>query len=276
MEAGENTEEGKRDVLVTTGLIIPSLVLVNRPSVNIGLSGVFSFTRLALNTRVSLLLRSRLSKERKREDSKGLIKLPSPIGVPLLVTSRLAEVILPNRVSMRLEAIDPLSLIAYALYDCLRGSPELLIEGGVEVPLLRVKKLVMSRGEPLFISWLAAKRTVPALLISMTSTSILPTGIEGKLTTGLGGKVTILVSSSPLPVNTLGLLVFRSAEKATVPLSLITGVSNLVKEPCVSAILVKVKAKASPVVSKLRERPTAVTIDKRLIAAMGIEPLRRY
>jgi hypothetical protein len=177
---------------------------------------------------------------------------------------------------MLLEAIEPLSLIAYALYDGLRGSPEPLIEGGVEVPLLRVKKLVISRGEPLFISWLAAKRTVPPLLISMTSTSILPTGMEGKSTTGLGGKVTILVSASPLPVNTLGLPVFRSAEKATVPLSLITGVSNLVKKPRVSAILVKVKAKASPVVSKLRERPTAVTTDKRLIAAIGIEPLRRY
>ena len=117
---------------------------------------------------------------------------------------------------------------------------------------------------------------VPALLISMTPTDEKPDGIKGESTTGLGGKVTILVSASPLPVNTLGLRVFRSAEKATVPLSLITGVSNLVKEPLVSAILVKVKAKASPVGSKLKERPTAVTTDKRLILTIGINTLRGY
>jgi hypothetical protein len=121
-----------------------------------------------------------------------------------------------------------------------------------------------------------SKRIVPALLISITPSNEKSDGIGGKSTTGLGGKVTILVSAPPLPVNMLGLRVFRSAEKAKVPLSLITGVSNLVKEPRVSAILVKVKAKALSVGSKLKERLTAVTTDKRLIAIIGIEPLRRY
>ncbi len=75
------------------------------------------------------------------------------------------------------------------------------------------------------------------------------------------------MSAPPLPVKRALPPVSKSALKATVPpsLSLTSKSLMLLKELLVSAILVKVRAKASLVVNPFRDRPTPVAIAKCLI-----------
>jgi hypothetical protein len=116
----------------------------------------------------------------------------------------------------------------------------------------------------------AVKATVPSSLSAGGDWNV-PNVPDGPLSSAIA----IVVVAPPVPVKMPSPPVSRLVRKATVPPLLITGsgplnTSTKLKGPLSSAILVKVKASAFPVISKLRKILAAVVADNRLIVIVAI------